>query len=128
MINDSSYLYLEPEPFDDIKLNSPTLVDKLDKLYHKYNKLQNLYYSVYIDSFNDYAFDEVAWQFIKLSNSFKGICRLLIQVKNLILNQTSQKLGYEDLKVLLSYKDVKKFMDQNNHLYPIIDSNYEFFV
>jgi hypothetical protein len=67
-------------------------------------------------------------KFLKLSNHFKEICRLLNKVKNLLkprsnLTFSRVKLGNQELKTLLSLKDVKRFVDRHN-LYEVIYSNY----
>ena len=117
---------------DLIDVTVSTFFLKMDKLYHKYKQLQNLYYSMYIETFSDSSFDDTAHTFIKLYNDFKGVCRLLTRIKNLFeyhhrvkVNSNLQEsmLGSEELKTLLHFKDMKKFMDENN-LYPIIDSNF----
>ena len=117
-------------------ISERSLVELYD-LNHKYERLQNLYYSMYIESFSDSSFDKNACTFIRLYNNFKGVCRLLVRIKNLIIleknlkvnlnlqvNEKVQMLGTEEIKVLLTYRDIKRFLDKNN-LYSIIDSNYD---
>jgi hypothetical protein len=98
-------------------MNDTSYISVLDKLIHKYENLQELYYSMYVESFSD-------TYFIKLYNDFKCVCRLLTTVKNLIeKNYSVCMLGLYDIKFLSRYKDIKHFMDAND-LYSIIDSNH----
>jgi hypothetical protein len=117
---------------DDIKLKmvytltkDEKIIENVEFLYHKYEQLQNLYYSMYIESFMDSSFDKNALNFIKLYNNFKGVCRLLTKIKNLVSHnlKSAPMLGSEEIKVLVNFNDIKIFLDRNN-LYPIIDSNY----
>jgi hypothetical protein len=78
---------------------------------------------MYIESFVDSSFHKNALNFIKLYNDFKGVCRLLTKIKNLVGLKNAPMLGSEEIKVLVNYNDIKIFLDRNN-LYPIIDSNY----
>ena len=105
-------------------MNDTSCISTLDKLIHKYENLQELYYSMYIESFSDTSFFYDSSNFIKLYNNFKCVCRLLTTVKNLLgQNFTVCMLGLHDIKLLSSYKDIKHFMDTND-LYSIIDSNH----
>lgn len=114
--------------FIEVDYNINELILKVNKLNHKYEKLQNLYYSIYIESFSDLEFlGQNAPNYLKLYNNFKEICRLLNRIKNLIQNYGlkchTPMLGVSEIKLLLSYADIKNFLDKFN-LYPIIDSNY----
>lgn len=109
--------------FEEHDYDSEYITKNVDNLYHKYEQLQNLYYSMYIESFKDSSFDKNALNFIRLYNDFKGVCRLLTRIKNLVDNNSGSMLGLEEIKVLVGYNDIKKFLDKNN-LYSIIDSNY----
>lgn len=98
---------------------------KLNTLYHKYERLQLLYYSMYIESFSNLDLSDKSITYINLYNNFKCVCRLLHQIKNLVVNsnQKTPMLGVNEIKLLIRYSDIKNFLDKNN-LYPIIDSNY----
>jgi hypothetical protein len=105
-------------------MNDTSYISVLDKLIHKYENLQELYYSMYVESFSVTSFFYEASNFIKLYNDFKCVCRLLTTVKNLIeKNYSVCMLGLYDIKFLSRYKDIKHFMDAND-LYSIIDSNH----
>jgi hypothetical protein len=105
------------------------LLKDMDNLYHKYEKLQNFYYAMYIESFKNSSWYVHSIKFIKLYNDFKSVCRLLKQIKNLIeacnhkSNLKVSMLGSAEIKMLINYSDIKKFLDKNN-LYPIIETNY----
>lgn len=111
--------------FEEHDYNFEQILENVSGLYHKYEQLQNLYYSMYIESFVDSSFHKNALNFIKLYNDFKGVCRLLTKIKNLVGHNLKivPMLGSEEIKVLVNYNDIKIFLDRNN-LYPIIDSNY----
>jgi hypothetical protein len=111
--------------FEEHDYNFEQILENVDDLYHKYEQLQNFYYSMYIESFVDSSFHKNALNFIKLYNDFKGVCRLLTKIKNLISHnlKIAPMLGSEEIKVLVNFNDIKIFLDRNN-LYPIIDSNY----
>lgn len=109
--------------FEEHDYNFEQILENVSGLYHKYEQLQNLYYSMYIESFVDSSFHKNALNFIKLYNDFKGVCRLLTKIKNLVGLKNAPMLGSEEIKVLVNYNDIKIFLDRNN-LYPIIDSNY----
>ena len=110
--------------FEEHDYNFEQILENVDDLYHKYEQLQNLYYSMYIESFVDSSFHKNALNFIKLYNDFKCVCRLLTKIKNLVShNLKAPLLGSEEIKVLVNFNDIKIFLDRNN-LYPIIDSNY----
>ena len=124
------------------------LITQTDTLIKKYQALQEFYYSLYIAEMNgelslsksnkksitvykNYMVKRsirTTNKFLKLSNHFKEICRLLNKVKNLLkprsnLTFSRVKLGNQELKTLLSLKDVKRFVDRHN-LYEVIYSNY----
>ncbi|ADO00471.1 hypothetical protein WIV_gp127 [Wiseana iridescent virus] len=100
------------------------LESKLDMLYHKYEQLQLLYYSMYIESFSNLDLSDRSITYIHLYNNFKCVCRLLNQIKNLVnTNQKTPMLGVNEIKLLIGYSDIKNFLDKND-LYPIIESNY----
>jgi len=94
---------------------------KIENLYLKYHNFQNFYYTLYIESFDNQSLRPFALRFIKLSDNFKEVCRLLDVIKKLVNNRVRniQKLGINEIKVLLKYKDIKQLMDKNN-LYSLI--------
>jgi hypothetical protein len=99
-------------------------LEKLDFLHHKYKALEDLYYSLYIDSFSDVSLAANNFKFLKLYNNFKEVCRLLTIVKQLIENVQISMLGLREIKVLTNYKDIQNFLD-NNDLYPLVYSNHD---
>jgi hypothetical protein len=127
------------------------LITQTDTLIKKYQALQEFYYSLYIaemsgelslsESNNDAEMCIAVYKnyrvkrairttnkFLKLSNHFKEVCRLLNRVKNLLkprsnLTFSRVKLGNQELNILLNLKDIKRFVDRHN-LYKVIDSNY----
>jgi hypothetical protein len=133
------------------------ILEELDKLYGRYEYLQNLYYDMYIDVYISpiYANPGSGWdklppsqrgftpslagsakgtndavpnEYIKLYVDFKCVCRLLDKIKTLLQNPSDKHnvlLGFEEINILLSYKDIKKFFDKHDILYAIIDSNHE---
>lgn len=110
---------------------------KLYELYQKYKNLENFYYNMYIESYKSLLFKEQKHDFFKLYTSFKTLCRLLIRIKNLIgLNQPLEDeeeysnscclLGSQEMNLILSYQDIKIYLD-NNNLYSLIECNYDSF-
>jgi hypothetical protein len=112
---------------------------KLYELYQKYKNLENFYYNMYIESYKTLIFKEQKYDFFRLYISFKSLCRLLIRIKNLIKEpfETSDTfdeeyvisdclLGSEEMNLLLSYKDIKMYLDSNN-LHSLIECNHDSF-
>jgi hypothetical protein len=106
------------------KIMNNSKLEKLDFLHHKYKALEDLYYSLYIDSFSDVSLAANNFKFLKLYNNFKEVCRLLTIVKQLIENVQISMLGLREIKVLTNYKDIQNFLD-NNDLYPLVYSNHD---
>lgn len=80
---------------------------KMVKLHHKYEHLQQLYYSLYLESFYDESFkveNHQVLKFFELHKNFKNICSSLHKVRS------NQYLTREEIKVLLKQKDIKKFL------------------
>ncbi len=124
-------------------MNSLTWSKDLYEMYQKYHILENFYYDLYIESYKSSSlFKKQKFDFFKLYISFKTLCRLLVRTKNLIaLNQPQIQnffpnedndndncclLGSEEMNFLLSYKDIKSFLDKNN-FYSLIECNYDSF-
>ncbi|CCV01686.1 hypothetical protein IIV22_009R [Invertebrate iridescent virus 22] len=129
-ISKNKLIYSLNPNFIEVDYNIDDLIQKVDKLNHKYEKLQNLYYAVYIESFTELEFLGLnASNYLKLYNNFKEVCRLLNRIKNLIQNyglikrHATPMLGVSEIKLLLAYPDIKNFLDKFD-LYPIVDSNY----
>jgi hypothetical protein len=65
--------------------------------------------------------------YFKLYIEFKSVCKLLSRIKMLLQDKPCKSvhlLGSEEINVLLNYKDIKTFFDNNKEIYPFIDSNY----
>ena len=122
------------------------LVKEVDKLYQRYEYLQNLYYDMYIESYIApiYPDPEPSWGCtgplspivlnhdahraarpcgaihnvpVKLYLEFKYICTLLSNIKMLLEDEPSSALlGSEEINALLSYKDIKTFFDNNGDM------------
>ena len=118
-------------------MNQVMLESEFKSLYQKYKTLENFYYNMYIESYKILLFKEQKYDFFKLYTSFKTLCRLLIRIKNLIaLNQplgdeeeygnTYCLLGSQEMNLILSYQDIKMYLD-NNNLYSLIECNYDSF-
>lgn len=92
------------------KVDLTTDTNVLVKLYHKYEHLQQLYYSLYLESFSDASFkveNHQVCNFFELYKNFKQVCNSLNKVKN------NQYLIKEEIRILLKHKDVKKFLVSN---------------
>ena len=100
------------------------ILSDLDKLQSKYKSLQDLYYGLYLMSFNETNDNMEYYDHIHLFKTFKVLCRLLEQIKSLVGETRHQTLGLYELKLLLNHKDVEKFIVKYN-LWSTIDSNYE---
>jgi hypothetical protein len=65
--------------------------------------------------------------YLKLYTEFKSVCKLLNKIKTLLEEKPCNSvhlLGSEEINVLLNYKDIKTFFDDNPEIYSFIDSNY----
>lgn len=104
------------------------IILKMDKLNLKYHNFQNFYYTLYIESFSKQTLRPFASRFVKLAKTFHEVCRLLDRAKQILTlygvqNHNINKLGLQEIKVLVKYKDIKQLMDDYN-LYSILYSNY----
>ena len=90
-----------------VNLNHNSSRIKLINLYHKYEQLQQLYHSMYTDSFSDPSVKVENHQIctlFKLYKNFQKVCLFLNKIKN------NQSLTRDEIKVLFKFKDVKKFL------------------
>ncbi|ABF82153.1 hypothetical protein MIV123L [Invertebrate iridescent virus 3] len=132
-----------PTPHEVTIDPGPSVLLQVEKLWLKYHELQTLYYSAYVESFHFRYFHIEALRYLKLYNNFKTVCRLLERVKRLLSlkyatftpemggggcgggcggGDVPSTLGSEELKVLVNYKDIKKFLDTNN-LWSVVESS-----
>lgn len=126
--------------------NIKNIFINLDQLYFKYHNFQFWYNYLYIESFSNFMIQKKGLNYLKLCKEFKGVCQLLLKIKNLIYynyqhliisefkddsyfnfeKENVVMLGSEELNVLNDFEDIKLFLE-HNELYSIIDSNYELY-
>lgn len=114
--------------FEEHDYNFEQILENVGDLYHKYEQLQNFYYSMYIKSFVDSSFHKNA---LKLYNDFKGVCRLLTKIKNLVghnlklmcrlssTTNTTKKDLWSQIKQLSGWTNSKAEIDDGDFKYNV---------